>query len=127
MNPVVHFEIVANDVTRAQKFYQDLFGWNIQKVPMPGMDYYMITTTESDAQGMSKTAGAINGGLMPKDPSASSPVLVIRVPNIDQHVEAVKKAGGEIVMPKVEIPNMGWYVRFKDTESNVIGLWQDMK
>ena len=67
MDKVVHFEIPADDTGRAKKFYEDVFGWQINKVPMPGMDYSMVTTVETADKQMPKTAGAINGGLMARD------------------------------------------------------------
>jgi predicted enzyme related to lactoylglutathione lyase len=122
MNKVVHFEIPYDDQSRAQKFYQDVFGWNISK--FPDMDYHMATTTPSDEKMRPKEPGAINGGLLPKDPTGAHPVIVIGVPSIDEHIKKVESAGGKTVMPKMQIGDFGLYARVADTEGNVIGIWQ---
>ena len=124
MNKVVHFEIPYDDQSRAQKFYQDVFGWNISK--FPDMDYHMATTTPSDEKMKPKEPGAINGGLLPKDPTGANPVIVIDVPSIDEHIKKIESAGGKTVMPKMEVGNFGLYARVKDTEDNVIGIWQTL-
>jgi len=127
MNSVVHFEIPANDTSRAEKFYSDVFGWQIQKFPMPGGDYYMVTTTPSTDKGPTNP-GAINGGLVQRDnQSAKEPVLVIDVPNLDEHLKKIEAAGGKVVMPKMQVGDMGLYARVTDTEENIIGVWQDLK
>lgn len=127
MNKVVHFEIPANDVKRAVEFYQKTFGWNIEKSPMPGMEYYMATTVETDQQGMPKTAGAINGGIMKRNMPTETPVIVIKVANLDEHLKKAKEHGAKVVMEKMTVGDMGYYARITDTEGNVIGVWQDLK
>ncbi|WP_316506576.1 VOC family protein [Nitrosopumilus sp.] len=124
MNKVVHFEIPYDDQGRAQKFYQDVFGWNISK--FPDMDYHMATTTPSDEKMKPKEPGAINGGLLPKDPTGAHPVIVIDVPSLDEHIKKVESAGGKTVMPKMQVGNFGLYARVKDTEDNIIGIWQTL-
>ena len=125
MDSVSHFEITADDNERAKTFYQDVFGWKIDEVP--GLDYSMVYTVDTDPKTfMPKKPGAINGGLMKKDDTASSPVIVITVDSLDDKLKAVEAAGGSVVMPKREIPKMGYYARVKDTEDNVIGIWEDL-
>ncbi len=125
MNKVAHFEIPYDDQQRAQKFYQEVFGWQINK--FPGMDYYLVTTTPSDENMRPKEPGAINGGLLKKDPTGEHPVLVIDVPSIDEHIKKIESAGGKVVMPKMEIGDFGLYARVADTEGNIIGIWQLLK
>ena len=125
MNKVVHFEIPYDDQQRAQKFYQEVFGWQITK--FLDMDYYLATTTPSDENMRPKELGAINGGLLKKDPTGQHPVLVIDVPSIDEHIKKIESAGGKVVMPKMEIGDFGLYARVADTEGNVIGIWQLLK
>ena len=125
MDSVVHFEIPCDDVERAKKFYKDLFDWNIEDVPM--MDYSMVQTAKTDEKGMVQKKGAINGGIMKRDETAKSPVIVINVSNVDDYLKKVEAAGGKTVMPKVPVADMGLYARVSDPEGNVIGLWQDLK
>ena len=125
MNKVTHFEIPFENEDRAKKFYQDTFGWQIQS--MPEMNYNMVTTVETDQQTMRpKTPGAINGGLMKRDDTTKSPVIVIDVENLDNHLTKIKNAGGKVVMPKTEVGDMGLYARVADTEGNIIGVWQSL-
>ena len=124
MNKVVHFEIPYNDQARAQKFYQDVFGWQIEK--FPEMDYYMITTTPTENM-KPKEPGAINGGMLKKDPTGEHPVLVIDVSSVDEHIKKVESSGGKTVMPCIKVGDFGLYARVSDTEGNVIGIWQTLK
>ena len=125
MNKVVHFEIPFDDQSRAQKFYSDVFGWEITKYPE--MDYFLATTTPSDENMRPKEPGSINGGLLKKDPSGQHPVIVIDVPSIDDHITKIESAGGKTIMPKIQVGNFGLYARVADTEGNVIGIWQTIK
>ena len=125
MNKVVHFEIPYDDQERAQKFYQDVFVWQITK--FPEMDYHMVTTTPSDENMKPKEPGAINGGLLPKDPTGNAPVVVIDVPSVDEHLNKIEESGGKTIMPKMQVGDFGLYARVADTEGNVIGSWQTLK
>ncbi len=127
MDSVVHFEIPADDTARAQKFYSDVFGWNIVKAPMPGMEYFMAYTAPTDDKQMLTKPGAINGGLQKRMAPGESPVLVVSVANLDEALAKAVTAGAVIVMPKMQVADMGLYARIKDTEGNVIGIWQDIK
>ena len=87
-NSVVHFEIPADDFERAQKFYTDAFGWQLQH--MPELQYTMVMTTESDEQGMPKTPGSINGGMGKRQsPTSEHPTVTIGVEDIDKAFEAI--------------------------------------
>jgi len=124
MNKVVHFEIPYDDQERAKKFYQDVFGWQINK--FPDMDYHLVTTTSSDEKMHPKEPGAINGGLLPKDPTGSHPMIVIDVPSIEEHIKKVESSGGKTVMSMMKIGEFGLYARVSDTEGNIIGIWQTL-
>lgn len=123
---VVHFEIPAEEPERAVTFYQGLFGWNIQKWgdASSGMEYWMISTVPTDDQGRPTRPG-INGGLMrrkdPKQPFAN----FISVESVDQFLAKATELGGEVALPKMPVPGMGWFGYFKDTEGNIIGLWEN--
>ncbi len=126
MNKVSHFEIPYEDQERAQKFYEEVFGWEITKFSDEG--YYLAFTTKSDPNTMMPSEpGAINGGLLNRDSTAKHPLLVIDVPNIDEHIKKVEDAGGELIMPKVSVGDSGFFARVADTEGNVIAIWQQLK
>jgi uncharacterized protein len=122
MDRVVHFEIPAENLERAKKFYSENFGWQLNQLGPEMGNYVLVHTGPTDEEGMPQDRAFINGGLMPRDPSASSPVLVIAVADADQAVEKVKKSGGRLVGEILDIPNVGRYARVQDTEGNVIGV-----
>ena len=122
MNRVVHFEIPADDVERAKKFYSENFGWQLIQMGPDMGNYVLARTGPTDDKGMPQDKAFINGGLMPRDPSATSPVLVIAVDDADATVEKVRKSGGKLVGEIMDIPNVGRYARVQDSEGNVIGV-----
>lgn len=123
MDKVVHFEIPVDDLTRAKKFYQDAFGWQLDD--QPGMEYVLAKTVETDEKMMPKEPGGINGGMMKRGDLVKGPSLAIGVENIDEAMQNVKKAGG-IVMEKMPVGDMGFMAYFKDPEGNVLSLWQTL-
>jgi predicted enzyme related to lactoylglutathione lyase len=119
---VVHFEIPADDVSRAREFYQTAFGWDLN--PIPEVDYTMVNTTPTNEQGMPSDPGAINGGMLKREPPVTSPVITIDVEDIDKALEQIGTLGGSTVQPKQSVMDMGFAAYFKDSEGNLMGLWQ---
>ena len=119
---VVHFEIPADDVERAEEFYKSTFGWNINS--MPDMGYSMVSTTPTNEQGAPTDPGAINGGMMKREAPVSTPVITIDVDDIDKALETISTHGGSTVQPKKSVMDMGFSAYFKDSEGNLMGLWQ---
>ncbi|SDS56702.1 hypothetical protein SAMN04488543_1969 [Friedmanniella luteola] len=125
MRKVVHFEIPAADLDRAQRFYSSTFGWEIQRVPMDGGEYLAVTTTPVDEQTQEpRESGGINGGLVQRDGPLVTPVLTVDVEAIDVTLEEIENSGGTTVTPRTPIPGMGAYAYFRDPEGNVLGLWE---
>jgi uncharacterized protein len=122
MDKIVHFEVPADDVARAKEFYGSIFGWQLDD--MEGMDYTIVRTVDVDDQQMPKEPGAINGGMMKRGPDTPSPVLTIDVASIDNALRQIESRGGSVVRERTEIPGMGAYAYFKDTEGNTLGLWE---
>ena len=124
MDKVVHFEIPADDVERAKKFYADNFSWKMNQMGPEMGGYVMLQTVEVDEKSrMPKEPGAINGGMM-KRGTVKSPVIVIVVKNTDAAIEKIEKSGGKLVGEVMDIPGVGRYAYVKDTEGNVIGVMQ---
>ena len=125
MHPVVHFEMPYADRERMAQFYESAFGWQTQLLGEDMGHYVLATTTETDEQGP-KTPGAINGGFFPKKPDwpAQHPSIVIAVDNIKDAVGRVTEAGGEVLGEPMEIPGVGHYVSFIDTEGNRVSMLQ---
>jgi uncharacterized protein len=120
---VVHFEIPADDLDRAQSFYRTAFDWNLD--PIPDMNYTIVRTTATDEQGMPTDAGAINGGMLKREGPNTSPVITIAVDDIDKALETIGSLGGSTVVGKQSVMDMGFAAYFKDTEGNLMGLWQN--
>lgn len=129
MNGIVHFEIPADDMERARKFYGGIFGWDLKDWPMPDGSVYIgaRTTPINEETHLPIEPGAINGGIMKRTADVKAPVLAINVASIDETIAKIEAAGGKIVMPKVDMSGMGYYAYVTDLENNVIGLWEDVK
>jgi predicted enzyme related to lactoylglutathione lyase len=125
MNPVIHFEMPYDDRQRMAKFYQDAFGWETQMLGQEMGNYVLATTTEKDESG-AKAAGAINGGFFPRnlDLSAQHPSVVVSVDDIQAAIRQVTEAGGKVLGDPIEIPSVGRYVSFFDTEGNRVTMLQ---
>jgi uncharacterized protein len=126
MNPVVHFEMPAEDRTRMRAFYEKTFGWQTEQLGPEMGDYVLVTTTETDKSRGPKTPGAINGGFYPKrdDWPAQYPSVVIAVDDIKASMHNVSEAGGKVLGEPMEIPGIGLYVSFFDTEGNRVSMLQ---
>jgi predicted enzyme related to lactoylglutathione lyase len=126
MGKVVHFEIPTDDEARARDFYSSIFGWQLQV--MDDMQYTLVRTVPVDEQTQLPTEpGAINGGLMKRSGETPAPVITVDVDSIDDSLKQIEASGGSTVTPRTEIPGMGAFAYFKDTEDNVLGLWETPK
>lgn len=120
---VVHFEIPADNVKRAQEFYTKAFGWKMN--PIPQMGYTLVGTAPSDKNGTPKEPGAINGGMPKRANPVKTTVVTIQVSDINEALAKIKKLGGSVVRKKSAAGDMGFTAYFKDSEGNVVGLWQN--
>ncbi len=124
MPTIVHFEIPSDDVERSKKFYNELFGWSIEKWPgsenMPeGMEYLMITTTDD------KGNKALTGGMMKRQNAQQQGITnYIDVKSIDEYSAKVEKLGGKVVASKMSVPTMGYFAVCLDTENNSFAIWE---
>ena len=127
MDSVVHFEMPYEDRERMARFYQAAFGWRTQMLGEEMGRYVLATTTETDEKGPVKP-GAINGGFFPKksDYPAQVPTVVIAVGDIGAATRKVAEAGGKVLGEPVEIPGVGRYVSFTDTEGNRVSMLQPL-
>lgn len=125
MDSVVRFDVPYDDRKRMAKFYESAFAWKIQMLGENMNNYVLATTTESDENGPKKP-GAINGGFFPKKPDwpAQYPSIVIAVNDIEESIKKVTAAGGIVLGQPMEIPGVGQYVAFTDTEGNRISMLQ---
>lgn len=127
MNPVVHFEMPAEDRKRMADFYTQAFGWETRMMGPEAGEYVLVTTTETDEKtGRPKNPGAINGGFYPKkkDWPLQYPAVVIAVDNIKESMKKVTEGGGKVLGEPMEIPGVGQHVSFIDTEGNRASMLQ---
>lgn len=119
---VTHFEIPVDDMTRAQEFYRDAFGWRIDTVPE--LDYALVRTAPTDENGMPTEPGTINGGMLPRGEPVFHPIVTITVDDLDSALATIESLGGKTVVGRTPVGGMGFTGYAKDTEGNVIGLWE---
>jgi len=130
MSPVVHFEMPAEDRERMRKFYKSAFGWKTQQLGPEMGEYVIVTTTETDENRMVKKPGTINGGFFQKTKPDQHTRITIAVPDIREAMKSVEAAGGKVLggMQKSgepdDIPGVGLYATFIDTEGNHMSMLQ---
>ena len=125
MNPVVHFEMPYDNRQRMAAFYQSAFGWQTQMLGEE-MGHYVVAHTTETVNGMVQTPGTINGGFFERKPDwpAQHPSVVIAVDDIRAAMHQVAAAGGDVLGEPMEIPGIGQYVSFLDTEGNRVSMLQ---
>ena len=126
MDPVVHFEMPADDRKRMSKFCTKAFNWKTQMLEDQHGGYVLAFTSDVDKTGRPKGRGIINGGFYGRDKSnpAQYPSVVIAVDDIKKSMKKIQKAGGEVIGEPMEIPGYGMYVSFYDTEGNRVSIME---
>ncbi len=119
----------AVEKKRMSDFYTKTFGWQTQMLGEEMGGYVVVATTETDENRMPKKAGAINGGFYQRtdDPLSHAPSVVIGVENLDDHMKKIIAAGGTIISEPMDIPGVGKWVSFKDTEGNRVSMLQPLQ
>ena len=121
---VVHFEVPFGDGDRARSFYRETFGWVIQEIP--DMGYTMVSTGPTSDEGMPSETGYINGGMFDRaSATPTGPVVTIAVESIDETLKKIDGLGGSTVDERTPVGDMGFAAYFKDTEGNLMGLWEN--
>jgi hypothetical protein len=120
MPRVTHFEIHAENPPRANEFYTNLLGW--QFTQWPGQDYWLIRTGDPTEPG-------IDGGLLPRrgvidGAAVIAYVCIVEVKDLASLVEKAVSLGGQIALPTMPVPGVGWLAYVKDTEGNIFGMMQ---
>ncbi|MEL7001259.1 MAG: VOC family protein [Bacteroidota bacterium] len=115
-NKLTHFAIYVDDIARASAFYNNVFGWATNSYGPP--DFLQLKTNDSDN-------GELIGALQDRKYSSVKEKVIgfecsIGVDNVDKVANSVIEAGGEILIPKTEIPYVGCLIKFKDTEGNLV-------
>ena len=127
MNPVVHFEMPAEDRKRMIEFYAKTFGWEANQLGPEMGNYVVVMTAESDKNGPLEK-GRINGGFYDRFDKTNAPSIVIAVDDVKEHKQKVIDAGGKFLGGQGaefdDIPGVGLYASFIDTEGNRVGMLQ---
>ncbi|MFX1404029.1 MAG: VOC family protein, partial [Promethearchaeota archaeon] len=117
MPRVIDFEIPADDIERITTFYQTVFGWKVEKWKGPVDHWFLITGDDAEP--------GINGSFAQREEFPEGvTVNVIGVEDIDKYIKLIKTNNGTIIGEKMTIPGVGYYVYFKDTEGNLMGMMQ---
>jgi len=115
---IVWFDIPADDMGRAKKFYGSLFGWKIS--PIPGMpDYLHIDTGGPDA--------SPDGGILARQQPGQQITSYVGVASVSQSMKKVEKLGGKVCVPKTAVMEMGFFAVCQDPEGNTFALWERAK
>lgn len=123
-DPVQHFEVYGDDPEKLASFYREVFDWKFE--PVPGMEYWTITTTPKDEKGVPTKPGAINGGLLKRPmPDARAWVNYVTVKSLEETLGILQRQGGKVVRSKTAVPKMGYFAIVADPEMNTFGIWQD--
>ncbi len=112
---IVHFEVPADDVERAQAFYGELFGWQFSNPPGYD-DYWVVDVGEDAGHGIA---------MMARQNADHGPTNYFGVESVDDGLARVERLGGQVLMPKSPVPGMGWFAQCRDSEGNVFALWQE--
>ncbi len=129
-NPVVHFEMPADDLERMKKFYGDAFGWTANQLGSDYGNYAVMMTSETGPDNFPTEKGRINGGFFPRTQTDQTQRVVIAVDDIRESMKAVEAAGGKILGGSHQagepddIPGVGLYCSFIDTEGNHVAMMQ---
>jgi predicted enzyme related to lactoylglutathione lyase len=128
MNPVVHFEMPYDDPARLAKFYQSAFGWKTKDLGEKMGHYVTAMTSASGPDGTPRKQGMINGGFFARKPDwpAQNPSVVIAVDDIRKAMDKVRSSGGDVLGGPMDIPGIGAYVSFTDTEGNRVGMLEPL-
>jgi predicted enzyme related to lactoylglutathione lyase len=118
MPTIIHFDIPADDLERARKFYESLFGWKIEQPPGP-LPYYLIKTYDLEGN------PGVGGGMGQRQKPGEQITQFIGVDSVDRCMEKVEALGGSVVAPKMTVPGWGYLGVCRDTEQNLFGLWEE--
>jgi predicted enzyme related to lactoylglutathione lyase len=125
MPTIVYFQIPSDDIERSKKFYNELFGWTIDKMSESntpeGMENWEVTTTDD------KGNKALGGGMSKRQMPQQQITNFIDVKSVDEYSSKAERLGGKIVVPKTVVPGMGYYAVCLDTENNSFGIYESDK
>jgi predicted enzyme related to lactoylglutathione lyase len=119
--PVVHFEVIGTDGEKLQKYYSELFGWEVD-ADNP-MKYGMVARDSNlSAEGQPGIGGGVAGG----PPGYEGHVtFYVAVPDVEAALAKAEELGGKRIMGPEKIMDMVELGQFSDPEGHVIGVVKD--
>ena len=125
MDGVNLFGLPVDDMERAKDFFSKTFGWSFMATGMDG-NHHFATTVQTDENGLPIEPGGINGGLLERGTYEQQVTTIfIKVKSIDSTIVNVEKNGGKLAFAKIPIADFAYFAQIKDTEGNLISLWED--
>jgi uncharacterized protein len=113
----VRLLVFARDAARARAFYAQVLGWSL---PDDGRRRCWVITSDTDSR-----LGTAGPDVTGADTAGEPVIPTIHVPDVTAAAAAAVAAGGEILVPRIPLPGLGWLVYLADTEGNVISIMQD--
>jgi uncharacterized protein len=102
-------ELMTSDPEGAKSFYGQLFGWKLKDGPVQGMPYTVAEVADREIGGMT--------GMPPNAPTMPSTWGVyITVEDVDATAEKAKVLGGQVLMPPMQIENVGRFALIQDPQ-----------
>lgn len=117
----MHFELPTDDLGRASKFYEEVFGWSVTP---QGESAARVGTVPSDDYRQPTEPGGINGGLAARGGAITTALVTVHVTDIEDSLRQVEEAGGKRVQEKEPVGDIGFVAYVSDPEGNTVGLWQ---
>jgi predicted enzyme related to lactoylglutathione lyase len=111
---IVHIELTSNDLPATRKFYEGVFGWKFKKESMPTGEYWTF-------EAPSGPAGGVTHPMPGMHPATLHYVLV---ESVDAAVQKITGHGGKILLPKQEVPGVGWFAIFESPGGNTVAVFQ---
>lgn len=119
MPKVIHFQIFADDIERAKKFYTSVFDWKMEKINLNNVDHYFIFSKDYEQESF--------GHITKREQKIDCIVDYIGVASIDESFKKIEENNGTIMIPKTPVNGYGWYALCRDSEGNIFGLWEEKK
>jgi predicted enzyme related to lactoylglutathione lyase len=121
LNPVGWFEIPIEDLERAKRFYEAVFGIELtlnEMGPMRMAWFPMLEGALGAAGSLVKMEGYI--------PSDTGVRIYFTASDMDVTLNRAAASGGGILMPRTNIGKYGFIAQFRDTEGNRIAIHSRM-
>jgi predicted enzyme related to lactoylglutathione lyase len=110
----IWFEHASNDIARARAFYEPLFNWHAEAMPMGGQTYHMIHSSANNGI----------GGFVTAEPGTKSRwVSYVSVADVDASFAAATRAGAKVQQPPTDYPPVGRGAAVVDPTGAPISLW----